>query len=549
MSLITWNDYFVTGIDIIDEQHRWLIDLINQAAPMLVLPYASSNQAADELLNRLTDYAVFHFQTEHRLMAEYAIDPRHSQHHQHSHGEFAARVAEMRKRYETDGDVSGGELLTFLANWLVFHILSDDKVLTRQLKAIQEGRCPEEAFDKAEGKQSDPAQQAQTKALIDLYQLINIQYSHLQTANQELEKHRHHLETLVAQRTAQLAQARDLAEAASRAKSAFLANISHEFRTPMNAIAGMNWSLLHQIDDPAQRDKLQIIAKAAKHLQTMLAEVLDMVKLESEALTLEPLDFSLKALLARCCAEARNNAARNGLEFIYTPASNLPDMLHGDALRIGQMLGHLLSNAVKFTTLGRVSLSASVTGEADAMDLHLEVEDTGQGLSREDIGRLFQPFGQVDVSTKRTHGGAGLGLALCKRLANLMGGDISVQSEPGKGSRFRLDLPVQPPVSTHATSEEAAAGGDWNSSGGDVAVIDENEMQRTLTHLQNLIADDDIRALSLWHEHGATLHARLGAAASHIEHELALYNFEAALVALNKAIASAANASAAREAQ
>jgi hemerythrin-like metal-binding protein len=549
MSLITWNDYFVTGIDIIDEQHRWLIDLINQAAPMLVLPYASSNQAADELLGRLTDYAVFHFQTEHRLMAEYAIDPRHSQHHQHSHGEFAARVAEMRKRYEADGDVSGGELLTFLANWLVFHILSDDKVLTRQLKAIQEGSSPEEAFDKAEGKESDPAQQAQTKALIDLYQLINIQYSHLQAANQELEKHRHHLETLVTQRTAQLAQARDLAEAASRAKSAFLANISHEFRTPMNAIAGMNWSLLHQIDDPAQREKLQIIAKSAKHLQTMLAEVLDMVKLESEALTLEPLDFSLKALLARCCADARNNAARNGLEFIYAPASNLPDMLHGDALRIGQMLGHLLSNAVKFTTLGCVSLSVSVTGEADAMDLHLEVEDTGQGLSREDIGRLFQPFEQVDVSTKRTHGGAGLGLALCKRLANLMGGDISVQSEPGKGSRFRLDLPVQPPVSTHAASEKTAVGSAWNPSDGDVAVIDESEVQRTLKHLQDLIADDDIRALSLWHEHGATLHACLGAAASHIEHELALYNFEAALVALNKAIASTADASATSVAQ
>ena len=549
MSLITWNDYFVTGIDIIDEQHRWLIDLINQAAPMLVLPYASSNQAADELLNRLTDYAVFHFQTEHRLMAEYAIDPRHSQHHQHSHGEFAARVAEMRKRYETDGDVSGGELLTFLANWLVFHILSDDKVLTRQLKAIQEGSCPEEAFDKAEGKQSDPAQQAQTKALIDLYQLINIQYSHLQAANQELEKHRHHLETLVTQRTAQLAQARDLAEAASRAKSAFLANISHEFRTPMNAIAGMNWSLLHQIDDPAQREKLQIIAKAAKHLQTMLAEVLDMVKLESEALTLEPLDFSLKALLARCCEEARNNAARNGLEFIYAPAPDLPDMLHGDARRIAQMLGHLLSNAVKFTTLGCVSLSVSVTGEADAMDLHLEVEDTGQGLSREDIGRLFQPFEQVDVSTKRTHGGAGLGLALCKRLANLMGGDISVQSKPGKGSCFRLDLPVQPPVSTHAASEDAAVGIARNPSDGDVAVIDENEVQRTLKHLQDLIADDDIRALSLWHEHGPTLHACLGAAADHIEHELALYNFEAALAALNKAIASTADASATSVAQ
>ena len=110
MSLITWNDYFVTGIDIIDEQHRWLIDLINQAAPMLVLPYASSNQAADELLGRLTDYAVFHFQTEHRLMAEYAIDPRHTTHHFSAHQEFADSVVSMRALYQRGETLTGGTI-------------------------------------------------------------------------------------------------------------------------------------------------------------------------------------------------------------------------------------------------------------------------------------------------------------------------------------------------------------------------------------------------------------------------------------------------------
>jgi len=540
MSLITWNDYFVTGIDIIDEQHRWLIDLINQAAPMLVLPYAASHQAADDLLDRLADYAVFHFRTEDRLMAEYAIDPRHSEHHQRSHGEFAVRVTEMRQRYQTNGDISGGELLTFLANWLVFHILSDDKVLTRQLKAIQGGSRPEEAFDKAEGKQSDPAQQAQTRALIDLYQLINVQYSHLQAAHQELEDHRHHLEELVSRRTMQLAQARDLAEAASRAKSAFLANISHEFRTPMNAITGMNWALLRQIEDPAQREKLQIIANAAQHLQTMLAEVLDMVKLESEQLSLEPLDFNLGALLERCCADARNNAAAAGLGFSYTPASNLPEMLHGDARRISQMLGHLLSNAVKFTAHGQVSLRVSVSGEAAAMDLHLEVEDTGRGIASQDIDRLFQPFTQVDTSTTRAQSGAGLGLALCKRLANLMGGDLSVRSQPGQGSQFRLDLPLQAPLSVHTNtgSGEPAPTGTGPAQAESTQAIDWNAMQHILKHLEDLIADDDIRALALWHEHGAALQACLGPAASHIEHELSLYNFEAALCALHKATAN-----------
>ena len=539
MSLITWNDYFVTGVDIIDEQHRWLIELINRAAPVLVLPYATSHQTADELLDRLTEYAVFHFNTEDQLMAEHAIDPRHSQHHQQSHGEFAARVGEMRQRYEDVGDISGGELLTFLANWLVFHILSDDQVLTRQIKAIRAGETPEAAFDKAEGNQVDPAQQAQTHALIDLYQLINVQYSHLQSAHQELEDHRNHLEELVTQRTAQLAQARDVAEAASLAKSAFLANMSHEFRTPMNAIAGMSWALLKQIEDPVQREKLQIIAKASQHLQTMLGEVLDMVKLESEQLTLEPVDFSLKSLLEHCRAEAAAAASAKGLALTTHYADDLPDMLHGDARRISQMLGHLLANAAKFTAHGSIALRASVSGAAHVQQLHLEVEDTGTGIGSKDIGRLFRPFEQVDASTTRSHGGAGLGLALCKRLANLMGGDIGVRSRIGQGSVFRLDIPVQPPLSSHA-SNTAAPANDTAQARGSVPGAEKGdlEIRNNLSTLRALIAEDDIRAVSLWHQHIGQFQPLLGAASARLEHELTTYNFEAALAALDSALAS-----------
>jgi hemerythrin-like metal-binding protein len=522
MSLITWNDYFVTGIDIIDEQHRWLIDLINRAATVLVLPYATTHEAADELLNSLTEYAVFHFQTEEQLMAEYGIDTRHSSHHQHSHGEFAARVGEMREHYENTGDISGGELLTFLANWLVFHILSDDQVLSRQIKAIRDGLPPDEAFDKAEGKKSDPAQQAQTRALIDLYQLINVQYGHLQAAHQELEVHRNKLEEMVSQRTAQLAQARDQAEAASRAKSAFLANMSHEFRTPMNAIAGMSWVLLKQVNEAAQREKVQIIAKASQHLQTMLGEVLDMVKLESRQLPLEPLDFSLKSLLERCRAKASAEASEKGLALHTEYAPNLPDMLHGDARRIKQMLTHLLSNAVKFTAHGQVVLRARVgTPSSTQTHLHLEVEDTGKGIGSDDLGRLFRPFEQLDASTTRAHGGAGLGLALCKRLSNLMGGDISVQSQPGHGSIFRLDLPVQTALSVHGAAGDTEQNGVRHIPNNHTAQpVNREEIRQTLARLRDLIAEDDIRALSLWHEYTGELQAALGNSASHVMHEL-----------------------------
>ncbi|HNJ76833.1 MAG TPA: bacteriohemerythrin [Azospira sp.] len=536
MSLITWNDYFVTGIDIIDEQHRWLIGLINEAAPVLVQPYAVSHETADRLLDQLTEYAVFHFQTEARLMADNGIDKRHSDHHLASHADFAAHVGEMRERYERTGDISGGELLTFLANWLVFHILSDDQVLGSQLVAIRKGTAPGEAFERAEGKESDPALQAKTQALIDLYQLINLQYSNLQAVYQELDEHKNHLEEMVAQRTGQLAQARDLAEAASRAKSAFLANMSHEFRTPMNAIAGMSWSLQQEVRDPAQREKLQIIARASQRLQEMLAEVLDVVKLESEQLNLEPIDFSLATLLAHASKEAAASAESKALGFSAEIPQGLPDMLHGDARRIGQMLGHLLSNAIKFTDHGHVVLRVSaITGEDPPLQFAFSVADTGPGIPADKLPRLFQLFEQADSSTKRSHGGAGLGLALCKRLARLMGGDITVASTPGEGSVFRLTIPLQ---AAHAQHAPAASAPDDTRHGSDHQDIDWDEVASTLNRLRPLVAEDDIRALSLWSETAGRVTEALGAQAAQIGHELDTYNFEGALALIDSAIAA-----------
>ncbi len=536
MSLITWNDYFVTGIDIIDEQHRWLIGLINEAAPVLVQPYAISHETADRLLDRLTEYAVFHFQTEAQLMTDNGIDRRHSEHHLASHGDFAAHVGEMRERYERTGDISGGELLTFLANWLVFHILSDDQVLARQLIAIRKGSAPGEAFEKAEGKESDPALQAKTQALIDLYQLINLQYSNLQSVYQELDEHKHHLEDMVAQRTGQLAQARDLAEAASRAKSAFLANMSHEFRTPMNAITGMSWSLQQEVRDPAQREKLQVIARAAQRLQEMLAEVLDMVKLESEQLTLEPVDFSLRALLAHACRDAAASAEAKRLVFSADIPAALPDMLHGDARRIGQMLGHLLSNAVKFTAQGEVALQVRSAGDnKQPWHLILAVRDTGRGIADSDRERIFRPFEQLDASTTRNHGGAGLGLALCMRLARLMGGNLSFTSDAGHGSTFTLEIPLQKgharPANTGGATDErlpvAAVPPD----------VDRATLRALLTRLRPLVAEDDIQALGVWNEADGRTREALGAQAAQICHELEAYNFEGALTLIDRAIA------------
>ena len=532
MSLISWNDYFVTGIDIIDEQHRWLIDLINEAATVLVQPYATNHEAADRLLDQLTEYAVFHFQTEARLMADLGVDKRHTEHHLASHADFAAHVGEMRERYERTGDVSGGELLTFLANWLIFHILSDDQVLGRQLVAIRGGTSPEVAFERAEGKESDPAIQAKTHALVDLYSLINAQYTNLQAVYQELENHKQHLEEMVAQRTEQLAHARDLAEAASRAKSAFLATISHEFRTPMNAISGMSWALQGEISEPGQREKLQIISKATARLESMLAEVLDMVAVESGELVLEPLDFSLHALLDQVAEEARKDATAKGLGFSIERLPRVPDMLHGDAVRMHQILGHLLSNAVKFTPAGSVSIRVQSTADDHGMhSLEVAVTDTGIGISADDIGRLFRPFEQLDGSRARAQGGAGLGLALCQRIAHLMGGEILPSSAPGQGSRFLLRIPVRP---AHAMATQPPAADDDEAAGAESRPeLDLAAARILLDRLRPLVAEDDIRALTLWHEASPGLRAGFGTAATRFEKALETYDFQGALGALD----------------
>ncbi|HEX5803886.1 MAG TPA: bacteriohemerythrin [Azospira sp.] len=552
MSLITWNDYFVTGIDEIDSQHRRLIDLISRSARVLVLPYEAAHTTADKLLDTLTDYVIYHFDTEARLMSEHGIDPRHSEHHLREHADFVARVGEMRRRYEQEGNISGGELLTFLANWLVFHILADDQVLGRQLRAIRAGHGPDEAFESAEGSEADPAQRAQTRALIDLYQLINVQYAHLQAANQELEMHRGRLEELVARRTTQLAEARDLAEAASRAKSAFLANISHEFRTPLNAIVGMNWVLLQQIADSGQRDKLQLIARASERLLGMLDEVLDMVKLEAEQLTLEPVDFDPRTLIERQAAHLAAKAEARGIETALEISGALPGRVRADAARIEQIVDHVLDNAVKFTARGRIALRAEMRppaagGDAGAAPLLcIDVEDSGCGIAADQLPKLFRPFAQANGGTARTHGGTGLSLALCKRLALLQGGDIEVDSTPGRGSRFRIELPVRVVVgdaldapspsdasATPATTSPATAAIGEPDGGAPPDAAAQLVAGDLLARLRALVAEDDSRALTLWHESRPLLQACLGAHAAQLERALAGYDFQAALVVID----------------
>jgi two-component system sensor histidine kinase/response regulator len=253
----------------------------------------------------------------------------------------------------------------------------------------------------------------------------------------ELESHRHHLEALVGERTAELIKARDEAENANRAKSAFLANISHEIRTPMNAIMGLTHLSLRSTTDPEQQARLSKVEGAAQHLLSIINDVLDLSKIEAGKLTLEKTDFSLADTFRTVRALIAERAEARQLPVFEEIDPDLPPVLHGDPLRLQQILLNFLSNAVKFTEHGRITIAARLLhSNTDGLLVRCEVRDTGIGIPPDVQARLFHPFEQADSSTTRRFGGTGLGLAISHRLAEIMNGAVGVDSRPGQGSTF-----------------------------------------------------------------------------------------------------------------
>jgi len=256
------------------------------------------------------------------------------------------------------------------------------------------------------------------------------------------------LESLVANRTRELAQAKDAAEEASRAKSTFLANMSHEIRTPMNAILGLTHLLRRDATTPRQLDQLDKIAQAAKHLLGIINDILDFSKIEAGKLSLEVSEFEFDRLFNNLNELVNGAALAKNLELVTRIDPAIPAVVRGDRLRLGQVLLNLGSNAVKFTEHGYIIFRALLKAQdAQGLTVRFEVSDTGIGLSEEQCGRLFAAFEQADSSTTRKFGGTGLGLAISRRLVELMGGRIGVDSEPGRGSTFWFELPLQRSVS------------------------------------------------------------------------------------------------------
>jgi signal transduction histidine kinase/DNA-binding NarL/FixJ family response regulator len=244
-----------------------------------------------------------------------------------------------------------------------------------------------------------------------------------------------------------LAAARDAAEGANRAKSAFLAAMSHEIRTPMNGVLGMIEVLERTPPGPAQDRCVAVIRESAGSLLRIIDDLLDFSKIEAGRMELETLPFSLRGLVEGAVDTLTVEAKRRGLLLFADPIGpatpQSPDMVSGDPVRVRQILFNLVGNAIKFTDVGFVRLraSASLAGpRSQEVLVSLMVEDSGVGMTEEQMGKLFQPFAQADTSTTRRFGGTGLGLSIVRRLAQLMGGDVSVESTPGRGSRFSVTL-------------------------------------------------------------------------------------------------------------